>query len=262
MSETTLAELKQEVKALRLIVYSLADQIERIHAKLDDLNQENQSKTVIDSNASQNIESDSATDSTSDRTIEQNSAADSTSERAIEQNNSTDSTSGITIKQNSSTDSTSEKTIKQNNSNDSTSERTIEQNRAIDSNRSLTWGMNEINKLDALQTISSDEAIAPLPSELSQSIHNIYAISGRLRRAGFGGGKESPCVAAAKLFLYFYNEQPGEYKYLRKLTDYSEGGLGKLLMRLRAQGYLVKTGFQQHAITGKALELMQQAQCK
>ncbi len=102
----------------------------------------------------------------------------------------------------------------------------------------------------------------PLPLRLAMEPHNIYPLASVLHSSGFGGWKNHTTEAAAKLLLQFYNELPGDYRHLRHLTGYSEGGLGKLLMNLRQKGYLIKSGFQQHAITGKAYEAMQKAGCK
>jgi hypothetical protein len=94
------------------------------------------------------------------------------------------------------------------------------------------------------------------------STQNVSLLSTQLSIARFGGGKYDTTVVAAKLLLYFYNQEPGEYKHLLRLTAYSQGGLAKLMMNLRKKGYLIKCGFQQHAVTGMACELMQKAGCK
>ena len=104
--------------------------------------------------------------------------------------------------------------------------------------------------------------VEPLPLKLVLSNENVYHLASELGAAGFGGGKNDTTMVAAKLLLHFYNQEPGEYKYLLRLTAYSQGGLAKLMMNLRKKGYLIKTGFQQHAVTGRAIELMQKAECK
>lgn len=120
----------------------------------------------------------------------------------------------------------------------------------------------QILEQPAQQTQPADEVAASLPASLPLSGHNISILSSQLYHAKFGGWKNDTTLAAAKLLLHFYNQLPGDYPTLRKLTGYSEGGLGKLLMNLRQKGYLIKTGFQQHSLTGRSLEFIKKAGCK
>ncbi|MBK7148099.1 MAG: hypothetical protein IPH78_04565 [Bacteroidetes bacterium] len=120
----------------------------------------------------------------------------------------------------------------------------------------------QILEQPAQQTQPADDVAASLPASLLLSGHNISILSSQLYHAKFGGWKNDTTLAAAKLLLHFYNQLPGDYPTLRKLTGYSEGGLGKLLMNLRQKGYLIKTGFQQHALTGRSLEFIKKAGCK
>lgn len=82
-----------------------------------------------------------------------------------------------------------------------------------------------------------------LPVRLEASGQNIRDLATTLMKAGIGNGKRSTARTAAALLIHFYNEQLGEYKHLKRLTSYSDGGLGKMLMMLRRKGYLIKCSF-------------------
>lgn len=115
---------------------------------------------------------------------------------------------------------------------------------------------------DPQQQEAASNETGTLPKQLPFSNENVYHLASQLYAAGFGGWKNDTTLAASKVLLHSYNKLPGSYAQLRKLTGYSLGGLAKLMMNLRKKGYLIKAGYQQHAVTGRALELMRKAGCK
>ena len=131
---------------------------------------------------------------------------------------------------------------------DSTTSQELAANNSIDSEATSQSGMNRKTDL--------------LPAHVATTNENIYALAGKLYKAGIGAGRVKTAQIAAKLLIHFYNQQPGEYKYLLRLTSYSEGGLAKLLMKLRQKGYLIKSGFPQHTVADKGIKLMMEAGCK
>ena len=82
-----------------------------------------------------------------------------------------------------------------------------------------------------------------LPVRLEASGQNTSGLATILMQAGVGNGKRSTARTAAALIIHFYIEQPGEYKHLKRLVSYSDGGLAKMLMMLRRKGYLIKCSF-------------------
>lgn len=234
MEEQDLPALQQENTMLRKIVSILLEQNEAIKAENRHLRQQTEAKQSIHSTSKEGITPKHELHSPSGKAMTPNELLDSLSKE------------GVTL--NEEIDSVSEKGTASNELIHSTSQEDVAPNQLPQSNGQEGRGMNV--KLE------------PLPLKLALSNENIYPLASELLSAGFGGGKKDAALTAAKLLLHFYNEMPGEYSRLLNLTAYSQGGLAKLMMNLRRKGYLIKCGFQQHAVTGEAYKLMQQAGCK
>ncbi len=262
MKDDDLPELKQEVAALRKLCYLLLEQNEAIKAELSGIKQQFETKMPFGSNLSQEYETKQVFDSPSMPTVEVTQTFGSLSLHKSESKETIDSPSLSQLESEQSLDSLSTNNVAANETFGSLSLSHDEAKELLDSNTTPGWGTNEKTEAELPPPQTETTPVHPLPLRLNMSSENIYPLASHLLMAGFGGGKNYTVEAAAKLLLHFYNEQPGEYKYLRRLTAYSKGGLAKLLMRLRQQGYLIKSGFQQHAVTGKSLMLMQQAACK
>ena len=125
-----------------------------------------------------------------------------------------------------------------------------------------TLGINNVTKGNVNDTSGISKPVYLLPQRLETTPHNISDLSNALLNMGLGNGKWNTCDTAAKIIIHFYNGMPGDYKYLKRLTGYSDGGIAKMLMMLRSKGYLMKSGYQQHSVAAKGLEAVQKAECK
>ncbi len=74
--------------------------------------------------------------------------------------------------------------------------------------------------------------------------------------------RNSTKLNVAKILVHIYNKRESSYMKLRKLTDLSEGGLGKLMILIRRKGLIHRTAYQQFAPTEKALQLMREARVR
>jgi len=104
-----------------------------------------------------------------------------------------------------------------------------------------------------------NEVPQPLPKKFEQKSKVVYLFASLLRQALQYKGRESAMEAAAFLMLHIYNDGDGDYPALCDATGQSQGGLAKLLMRLRKQGMIERTAFQKFALTETALNILQQA---
>jgi hypothetical protein len=62
---------------------------------------------------------------------------------------------------------------------------------------------------------------------------------------------------AAKLLLYFYHQSRGDYKTLMKASGLSYFGLGKTIGKLKKRGWLIRSGWQQFALTDVARKMLE-----
>ena len=234
MSEPNLQDLQAEVTSLKKIINVLIEQNDALKAENLRLKQQIELQKAIDSTTSQHIGADSSIDSLPSEQLGAKEAIDSASSQDIGTNSAIHSTTPQQTETKEAIDSTTSQELAANNS--------------IDSEATSQSGMNRKTDL--------------LPAHVATTNENIYALAGKLYKAGIGAGRVKTAQIAAKLLIHFYNQQPGEYKYLLRLTSYSEGGLAKLLMKLRQKGYLIKSGFQQHTVADKGIKLMMEAGCK
>lgn len=108
----------------------------------------------------------------------------------------------------------------------------------------------------------SGEPIHSLSQTLMPSSENVGLLSAKLKQSILRRSGYSAQGGAAKLLIHFYNKGTGRYDELQKLTGYSEGGLAKLMMLVRAKGLIQRKAFQQFVPSQQALQLMQEAELK
>ena len=107
------------------------------------------------------------------------------------------------------------------------------------------------------------EAIRQAPDCLPEKLTEVRGMSSRvsslLRHTKLATGAESSSQTAAQVLVHIYNKEECSYAALRRLTLQSESGLAKLMMRLRRKGLIVRTGFQQYALTELAKGIVLEA---
>ncbi|MBK8658660.1 MAG: hypothetical protein IPN22_07245 [Bacteroidetes bacterium] len=248
MDDTLLQDLRNEIALLKKMLSVLMEQNDALKAENSRLQQLSETKTLTHSLPEQG------------ETIKQSPYSLPESQMTTKQSPHSLPETQMAAKQ--LTDSLSELHMTTKQSQHSLPETQMATKQLTDSLSQSPMASKQILEQPAQQTQPADEVAASLPASLPLSGHNISILSSQLYHAKFGGWKNDTTLAAAKLLLHFYNQLPGDYPTLRKLTGYSEGGLGKLLMNLRQKGYLIKTGFQQHSLTGRSLEFIKKAGCK
>lgn len=248
MSEPNLQDLQAEVTSLKKIINVLIEQNDALKAENLRFKQQIELQKAIDSTTSQHIGANSSIDSLPLQQLGVKNAIDSLTSEQLGAKEAIDSASSQDIGTNSAIHSTTPQQTETKEAIDSTTSQELAANNSIDSEATSQSGMNRKTDL--------------LPAHVATTNENIYALAGKLYKAGIGAGRVKTAQIAAKLLIHFYNQQPGEYKYLLRLTSYSEGGLAKLLMKLRQKGYLIKSGFQQHTVADKGIKLMMEAGCK
>jgi len=101
-----------------------------------------------------------------------------------------------------------------------------------------------------------------LPPKIDAASGVVYWLSSLLRHQKHATGAESSSLNAARVLIHIYNKEESSYSSLRKLTSQSEGGLAKLMMRLRKKGLIERKAFQQFELTPTALSLLQDVWAK
>ncbi|HLG35060.1 MAG TPA: hypothetical protein VI757_09285 [Bacteroidia bacterium] len=112
------------------------------------------------------------------------------------------------------------------------------------------------------QTMGANEPVSSLPQTINSSDQNIYMLAAVLEKQIFQRSRDSAREGAARLLIHFYNKGSGRYEELQKLTGYSSGGLGKLMILMRRKGLMQRSAFQQFVPSARALQLMQLAKLK
>ncbi len=69
----------------------------------------------------------------------------------------------------------------------------------------------------------------------------------------------SSLYSTAKILIQLHNSPRNSYAKLRELTGLSEDGMTKRIMAMKKRGLIVRTAFQQYALTCKALEVLDKA---
>ena len=103
------------------------------------------------------------------------------------------------------------------------------------------------------------ELLRTLPEKVEPTPDNVLKLNKRLRAMDKGKVKRSGSINSAKLLIHFHNQNSGAHPGLRKLTNLSKGGLGKLIMSLTRRGLIVRDGWQKFALTPSAKKLMSEA---
>jgi hypothetical protein len=115
---------------------------------------------------------------------------------------------------------------------------------------------------DPGKNFPSGEGVYQLPQTIMVSTENMGLLCSKLGGSILKRSRSSALQGAAKLLIHFYNKGTGRYNDLRKLTGYSEGGLGKLMILVKQKGLIQRKAFQQFAPSPAALKLMQEAGLK
>jgi hypothetical protein len=63
---------------------------------------------------------------------------------------------------------------------------------------------------------------------------------------------------AVKLLIHFYHGNSGDYPTLMRLTGLSYFGLGKTITSLKKRGWIVRSGWQQFALTDAARKMVEE----
>lgn len=234
MNEQNLPDLPQEIALMQKVLRNLVEQNEALKA-------ENSALRAL-------IAANDPTYSQSDSDVAENDTAYSTTNADTATNNGTYSQTNENITGSTDTYSTTDV--------HSASKDVSE------GNVNVALGISNIKKGNVNEALGITKPAYLLPQRLDMNPHNINLLSNALLNMGLGNGKWDTCETTAKLIIHFYNGMPGEYKYLKRLTGYSDGGLGKILMMLRKKGYLMKSGYQQHAVAANGLKALQMAECK
>ena len=234
MNEQNLPDLPQQLASLQKVLRNVIEQNEALKAENSVLRALIAANTTTHSQVDGRIEAKHLPYSTVQSSIEANQLTDSLAEQ------------GIAAKQLSHSQVDERMEAKQ--LTYSAADTRIEVKQVYQGSEDSSTGM-------------SDSAYT-LPARLEVSPQNVGLLATALLSQGLCNGKHQTALTAAKLIIHFYNEQPGEYKYLRRLTGYSAGGLGKMLMMLRRKGCLLKSGYQQHAVAANGIQALMQAQCK
>lgn len=234
MQEQDLPDLQKENATLRKIVNVLLEQNEAKQQQIHLLQQQIETNRATHSPLQQQDDTKQTAHSLPQLPLEPSQLLHSLTQTKIESKQATDSLSQLPVASSQATHSLSQTEI--------------EAKQLTQPNSDLSSGMKH-------------EA-EPLPLKLAEDKHNFQNLAVHLHASGFGGYKMETCRVAARLLVCFYNNETASYKQLKRLTSYSDGGLGKLMMNLRRKGLLIKSGFQKHCVTGKACKLMQEAGCK
>jgi len=248
MNQEDLSHLPTEIAVLQKIVRVLLQQNDALQAENSMLKQQIAASRSIHSPTDTTFEGIQLTHPPSIVTLGVSEIIDSASDTEIATNQTIRSLSDLPEGTGPKIHSLSETRIAAKQTTEKDLEVGLGMNRAALSNSESGSGMNQ-------ETYQ-------LPVRLDVSGLNTSGLATILMQAGVGNGKRSTARTAAALIIHFYNEQPGEYKHLKRLTSYSDGGLGKMLMMLRRKGYLIKCGFQQHAVAANGIKALREAKCK
>jgi len=183
--------------------------------------------------------------STSDKATIANLLVYSTTQKEMTLNEQLYSTPDLDVALNDPKYSTPDLGVTPNQSFYSTPQGRVALNHAIQHNTNKGNGINEVPQ--------------PLPKKFEQKSKVVYLFSSLLRQALQYKGRESAMEAAAFLMLHIYNDGDGDYPALCEATGQSQGGLAKMLMRLRKKGLIERTAFQKFALTETALNILRQA---
>ncbi len=135
----------------------------------------------------------------------------------------------------------------------------VASNQSVYSTPEAGTALNHVIQHDTIKGSGINQVPEPLPKKFEQKSKVVYLFASLLRQALQYKGRESAMEAAAFLMLHIYNEGDGDYPALCEATGQSQGGLAKMLMRLRKKGLIERTAFQKFALTETALNILRQA---
>lgn len=99
--------------------------------------------------------------------------------------------------------------------------------------------------------------LKPLPPKMEPGKFALSNLKKKITGHTHYKGRSSAIEATADLLVHIYNGGDCGYPTLKKVTQLSTGGLGKMLMRLTKKGLIKRTGLQKLALTPSALSLLQ-----
>ena len=101
--------------------------------------------------------------------------------------------------------------------------------------------------------------LRPLPPKMEPGKFALSNLKKKIIGHTHYKGRSSAMEATADLLVHIYNGGDCGYPTLKKVTQLSTGGLGKMLMRLTKKGLIKRTGLQKLALTESARSLLQHA---
>jgi len=90
-----------------------------------------------------------------------------------------------------------------------------------------------------------------VPSEAHFSVLSKYLKEQGMKKSSLEGRTH-----AAKLLIYFYHQNRGDYKTLMKISGLSYFGLGKMIRSLKNRGWIIRSGWQQFTLTDAAKKMV------
>ena len=99
--------------------------------------------------------------------------------------------------------------------------------------------------------------LRPLPEKMEPGKFSVFNLRKKIIAHTHYKGKSSAIDSTANLLVHIYNGGDCGYPTLKKVTQLSTGGLGKMLMSLTKKGLIKRTGLQKLALTESARSLLQ-----
>jgi len=86
--------------------------------------------------------------------------------------------------------------------------------------------------------------------------YNIFKLKHYLSQTYHIKTSQTTMGKAAKLLLHFYNNLPGYYTTLMRLTEHSNFGLAKFIRSLKKKHWIVAAGHQQFVLTDSTQKMV------
>jgi hypothetical protein len=119
-------------------------------------------------------------------------------------------------------------------------------------------GKQEFLKPDAHLHVGKTDNFIAHPENRVPSAEHFGMLANSLRKAAMKNTIKQGRIHAAKLLLHFYEQKPGDYPSLVKLTGLSYYGLGKMIASMKKRGWLVRSGRQQFILTDVAKKMVEE----
>jgi hypothetical protein len=104
--------------------------------------------------------------------------------------------------------------------------------------------------------IGKGEIADDVPKSIELNDTNIFKLKNYLTQTYRIKTSPKTMGRAAKLLLHFYNNLPGDYPTLMRLTGHSNFGLAKFIRSLKKRHWIVAAGHQKFALTESARKMV------